>query len=992
MQMGKRLQSTGKIGILIAALYLIMPQFAWSETKAVPVASGAIVRDVARLTFEWPKETRLNASVQGNRLTVTFDRKADPNFTPLLRALYPYITGAERKADGKTLVFTLDKPYAIRMFASDTINGVELLGVDLGAHTGPGKQLAALAPAAGEETAEEPQAEVPAATAEEVPAPEGEAKTEPSPEAVGDANPQPMAAEPERPKDRVVIGVSAAEDNAILRFPFPERMAVAAFIRDRFLWIAWDKKLPPDLTDFETLPRTVIGKASVIPSENATVIRMPVDDGMQISVAKEGDKFDWAVLVTGKKRDLAKELSVQVNTDPPAPAHVFVPALETSDPIFLVDPLIGDQLIITPFFSVSEGMAIKRDFIEFTLLPSAQGLAVLKKADDADVTLLRNGLRITVPKGATLTPGLPPIDHAKLAGASQKSVTLFPYDFWKPDAEKREEQLRALFHRIVESEELQDANDARVRTAQIHLSQGMAAEAIAFLDGINRTNPAFYRSNKLAALRGAANFLMYRFTDAARDFAAAELNNNKEIDYWRSMLSDLLGNPDQNYDYLALNNDYISKYPPIFRQRLAIVAADRAVGGKDYNTALKIFDTLTQDNLIEPISAYVNFLMAKISAETGQEKEALETWDKLAGDFSHPFVQSRAEFSRILWEIDHNTLPKEQVINRLEKLRLAWHGDSLELNILTMLGDMYAEQKNYVDAMRIWNGGVISFPNTAAAIDMARKMQEAFITMFNEGLADQLPPLESLALYYEYRSYTPTGKVGNEIINRLADRLVTVDLLDQAAALLENQMRHQAEKEKRSETGAKLATVYLFNHQPAKALQALQDSVYGDNPLMLRLLRNRLTAQALIDMGQYDKALAALGQDNSQDAEHIRIGIYWKEKNWPMLINSIENMLKTRKDITAPVTVEESEYLLRLALAYVFQNDRVQLQYLNDYFGPLMANNPNKDVFQFITGGDISLTTTNFDQVMKNIVDTRTFIDNYHARVDTVGLSGITKP
>lgn len=995
------------------------PRAQSKNTPAIPVANGEIVRGAARITFEWPQETGIHATVKGNSLIITFNRSANPNFIPVLKSLYPYITGGERKADGKTILFTLDKPYKIRSFQSETINGVELLGVDLAARPERMNRMAALAPAAGEEPAAPVAAAAeatPAPTTSETaaPAPAAEtapavapvapetaavatepAKTEPMPQAQTETAeiPLPPTGQPPAVTDRVVVGVSPATDNAVLRFPFAERTAMAVFVRSRTLWIAWAKPLPADLSDFAELPRTVIGKAEAVEAKGATVIRMPIDDRINVSVKKEQNSFDWAILLTSKKQGLEKPLLPQVNTDPPTPAHVFLPALETADPVTVTDPQVGDQLAITPFYSVGEGVSPTLQFVDFALLETAQGLAVVKKSDDVAIVLTRNGLRISTPAGATLTPGLVPIDKKVAAAASLETSTLFPYEVWKGDADpkKRKEQLRALFRSIVESENTQDSNAARLRIAQIYLSEGMAVEALGFLDGINRVNPAFFRSNKLAALRGAANFLMYRFVDASKDMTAAELNNNKEIDYWRAMLGDLLGNSDQQYDYLALNTDFISKYPPVFRQRLAIVAADRSIAGKEYDVALKIFDTLTTDNLIESIGPYVNFLMAKISIETGQEKDALETWDKLAEDYEHPFVRARAEFSRILWGIEHNTLQQQEAVDRLEKLRLSWHGDSLELSILGMLGDMYSNQKNYVEAMRVWHGGVMSFPNTATSVDMTRKMQEAFITMFNEGIADQLPPLEALSLYYEYRNYTPTGNTGNAIINRLADRLITVDLLDQAATLLDRQMRFQMEKDARSEAGAKLATVYLLNHQPNKALTALQDSVYGENPLMLRLLRNRLAAQAMVDLGQYDKALSTLGQDNNADAERIRISVYWKEKNWPQLITSIENMLKTRKDITAPVTVEEGEYLLRLALAYIFQDNHAQLQYLHDYFGPLMEKNPYQKVFAYITDGDISLSTTNFDQVMQNVADTRSFIESYRARIDAEGLSSITK-
>lgn len=981
------------------------------------VVRGELRQNYARITFEWPQTVFFSADAKGKKLTLTFDRKLGGSLQPMLAQLAPYVSAAQVKKDGRTVVLTLDRPYKIRTFVSDNIGGVDLLGVNPAAHalakagdptTSPGRRqeqaqtdearkLADLKPAAGESSPEPAPAAsftaaVAPAAADVAPAAPAEAAVSANavsrPISDAEAIAKGITQQPSLP-GVVKVGVSALEDSAVLRFPFEERVAMAVFMRARSLWVVVNKPLKLDLTDFDQMQPTVIGKAELRAANGATVLRMPIDDGVYISVAREENTEHWAVLLGPKKKPLTEVLPININTDPPAPPHLFVPALEMAKPVAILDPQIGDEIVAVPLFKPSQGVSLRRDFVEFTLLQTAQGVALAKKSDDVAVMELRSGLRIALPQGATLTPGLPEIDPAQVS-ASLTLSTLFPYELWKPevpdDPFALRRQIRELQHVVVEAPNQQEANEARLRLAQLYLSLNALPEALALIDGISRTNPSFYRSNKLNALRGVANFLMYRFAEAARDFSASELNNNKEIDFWRAVLGDLLGSPDQKYDYLALNEDYISKYPPLFRQKLAIVAADRSIAAKDYNTALKIFDTLTADKLMEPIQPYVNFLLAKIAVETGQEEAGVASWDKLAQDYDHPFVQARAEYSRVIWAMEHDLLPKEKVIDRLERLRLGWHGDSLELSILSLLGDMYSQKKDYVNAMRIWNGAVISFPNSAAAIDMGRKMQETFITMFNEGVADGLPPLDALALYYEYRSYMPGGATGNAIIERLADRLVGVDLLDQAALLLDHHMRTQIEKDQRSRVGTRLATIYLLNHQPKKALEALENSVYGENPLLLRLARNRVTAEAVAQLGQSDKALATLGEDNSADAERIRIDIYWQEKDWPKLAKAIEARLKSRPENTAPVSLEESEYLIKLALAYVFQNDKLQLQYLHDYFGPLMENNPNRPMFDFVTGNDIALTTTNFEQVVEQLSQTRNFIQNYSARIKTAGL------
>lgn len=970
--------------LLLVCMLLPAQPVSSAEKAALPVTRGEVIRDVARVTFEWPKPVGFKVSQKNKNVTITFERKARPDVGAILSSLYPYVSSVERKPDGKTIILSLNKPYKIRKFMSGSVSGVELVGVAPGKpktqQASAPKSIMPLVPAENNKETKL-TADTAKFLAKLAPA-AGEDKPADSPKAADDGSAQPST-ENQVPKMQVNrVAVSSAEDSATLRFPLAERTAFSVFTRNHHLWIILEKPIKLDLSEFDDMEKTVIGKPSIINNSKATILYLPIDDSVSASITKEDNSNNIAILITQKKQPVTFPMPVEVSTSPPAPPYVLVSTLEMADPIIVRDPVIGDDIIITPLFKIGEGVTIARQFIEFNLLETVQGIAIVKKADDVSVLQLRNGLRITTSKGANISPDLPKVDIQAETKGAQASPTLFPYEIWKAEiTSPRQKQLQKLFHQIVETENVQDSNMARLRMAQIYLSEGMAPEAMALLDGINRANPSFYRSAKLNAMHGAANFLMGRFVESARDFAATELNNNKEIDYWRAVLGDLLGDNGQTYDYLSMNDDYISKYPPLFRQRLAIVAGDRAIANKEYNVALKIFDSLHQDNLLDSINAYINFLMAKISMSTGQEKEATDTLDKLAEDVKHPFVKARAEFTRIARDMDAG-LDKDKAIDRLEKLRLSWHGDTLELKVLVLLGELYNDKKDYVNAMRVWNNGVQSFKNTADAIDMARKMAETFIIMFNDGVADKLPPLEALALYYEYRNYMPTGTAGDEMIGRLADRLISVDLLEQVAGLLDHQMRMQTEKERRSQIGAKLASVYLLNHQPQKALTALQDSVYGDNPIMLRLLRNRLAAEAMVDLEKYDLAMQTLGQDDTPETEKIRLMVYWKRKEWDKLTSSVENILKNRADITAPINLDESEYLIKLALAYVFTDNKEQLQYLRDYFGPLMVGNPNRKLFEFVTSPDIAPNSRNFDEVIASVNQTKSFIENYKARIN----------
>ena len=70
------------------------------------------------------------------------------------------------------------------------------------------------------------------------------------------------------------------------------------------------------------------------------------------------------------------------------------------------------------------------------------------------------------------------------------------------------------------------------------------------------------------------------------------------------------------------------------------------------------------------------------------------------------------------------------------------------------------------------------------APEITTQMSETFERLFLDGHGDALPAVSTIALYREFQELTPTGDKGNEMIRKLADRLVEVDLLDDAAALL----------------------------------------------------------------------------------------------------------------------------------------------------------------------------------------------------------------
>jgi len=497
--------------------------------------------------------------------------------------------------------------------------------------------------------------------------------------------------------------------------------------------------------------------------------------------------------------------------------------------------------------------------------------------------------------------------------------------------------------------------------------------------------PIYFTRNKLHAMLGAAHFLAYEFPEAETAFKNPTVEKEEELNLWRETLGVLLRG-DGDPDYIAYHDKYIRHYPPMMRQRLALVAADHYINQKKYNKALKIFDTLHKDAMLEDVQDHVQFLIGRVLAGTTQKDAARLMWQKLAEKTDNAYIRPRALFAITNLNLSENKISVEEAIQQLEPLRIMWRGDRFEVSLLTLLTRLYEEAGKYREALRAYREIITYFPNNPDNIEMTGKMADIFRKLFNEGEADKLPPLQALALYYEFRNLTPIGEEGDRMIQNLADRLTAVELLDRAASLLQHQVEFRLSGEERSRVGARLALIHLLQRKPKDALNVLELTGYGGNPPSLQHQRTLLTARALMGLDESKRALALLAGDDSLDARLLALSIEWKDQRWPEMIQIAEKLLSERVDPSQPLNKTETDVLMKLAIGYVFEKQRGQLQYLRDYFLPLVKDKESQDLFSFITE-DTPLDYRNINKLTSQIGRMESFLANYREKIKKEGLS-----
>ncbi|MEK9971213.1 MAG: tetratricopeptide repeat protein, partial [Ferrovibrio sp.] len=283
------------------------------------------------------------------------------------------------------------------------------------------------------------------------------------------------------------------------------------------------------------------------------------------------------------------------------------------------------------------------------------------------------------------------------------------------------------------------------------------------------------------------------------------------------------------------------------------------------------------------------------------------------------------------------------------------------------------------------------FPKSPEMPLLSKQMSDEFAKLFLDGGAQSLPPLVALALYYDYRELTPVGPEGDEIISKLADRLVSVDLLNRAADLLEHQSQYRLRGEDRARTGARLAVVYLLDRNPDGALKALQTTNAQNLSAPVQQERRLLEARALGDLERFPEALNLLGQDQSADAGALRAELHWRNKDWLAFARVAGLTLNNRASDPAPLTVDERKLVLQLAVAYALSNDTASLDRLRRSYEARFRDTSDADTFSAIVTS-VSRNAGDPRQLAATIAQVgqyEAFMSRYRERVAKGGLSAI---
>lgn len=825
-------------------------------------------------------------------------------------------------------------------------------------------------------------------------------------------------------KKPFLVTVRPTKEGFLVNFPWTERTALAVFERPRAIWIIFSREAAINTTLLSTvMPKQVVRMQQYF-YPGALVLKLSTDGTLHPTVTQNGKNYEWNVVLGAQAHEPSQNTAM--HADASGDQHyLLMDVFDVGEPLTFFDPTTQDRIVAIPAYEFGRGVKDARDFPEFHLLPTQQGITVISERPDLEATALRQGLKLYAPNGSlSISPDLPnpsPPSSEKGQEARPRTSVLLPYSEWFVEP-------RDFYNQHAQREvELRNAStgakpDAMMRLVALYLGQGMAAEGHAYLQLIKQQYPEYYDANGLALLSAASNLLMHRYAEATEDIADKHIHDDTEALMWRELITAVsppvlanatallptsnaqaaapagtetpaasapaataspvaIATPAVAFDFAKYQKSYIRYYPPRVRQQIVeMVARANLKIGKE-NDALAAYDTLSTDGILGPLESEAELIVAMIAEKKDKVKEALDLYDRLIKSAKTPHSQAAARFRGVMLRYTKGKITSDEAIDALELARYRWRGDDLERTLLEKLAQVYSDAKRYDGTLRCLRAIIEAFPSDPDYLKLSTDMSDLFENLFLNGQADEMPPLKSLALFYEFRDLTPIGEKGDTMIQKLADRLAAVDLLDRAIQLLESQVRFRTSGEARARIGGRLSLLYLLNDQPEKAISTLEITNFSGGGDALIMQRNRIAAKALSRMGKPEEALGLISHDKTQEGNLLRLEILWAAKDWPNIINQAEDILSNRANLTSPLTPQETDVLLKLVLGYNFEGDSTQLRYLHDYYAGLLPDSAYKQIFEYLTNDTSALDTEDYAMIANQISHTELFLGTFKEKI-----------
>ena len=704
--------------------------------------------------------------------------------------------------------------------------------------------------------------------------------------------------------------------------PFEAGVGAAAFRRGGQGVAVFDAARPIDLSALAGAK--VFGAAKVHVLAGGTELTMPLRRGMRLALLRRS--AGWLIVLT-------RHSPVGPAIRPlPIAAGLSLPLAAPGKTVSLLDPETGTPLLVGTERAAPAALRVTHRAPQFALLRSWRGVVVEALSDRLGLRPIADGFLLAGRGGLAVSPG--GREAAALADAA-----LLTRSFYFPDlataalSSRLRRQLRAAAARppLARGPRLR-------RAAETMIALNMGAEAHALLHLAASEDPGEAATPEHAALAAVAAIEAGAPAKAsaidARSFPATD-----EVAFWRAIRRALLDpHSPRAAQLLATTAPLALTYPRALRRSVLPITIETMIRGGETQAAARMLARRPNDERLD-------LARAMLDAAQGRTGAALAIYDRLR-DSPDRLTAFRAATRAVALRLDMHAISPAQGAHKLDQLRDGWRGGKRELHLLETLASLRARAGQWTRALALLRHTIRDFPN--ARPRLRAEMRRLFAAALADPKLDRAPPLQYVAFVNANADLLPKGKAGLPLAGKLADRLLALDLPDQAAPLLARLAREAPTASARAGFGARLAELRLDQGNATAAAKALAMTPASALPSGLALRRAILAARIDAAQGHLPEAEAALLKLNAAPADRTAAAIATRAGEWKGAVAALAAEAAITVPPSGSLPPERRQLLLRLATARVRAGDSAGLAAMRADQAR-MGTGPLADLFRLLT-------------------------------------------
>lgn len=728
-----------------------------------------------------------------------------------------------------------------------------------------------------------------------------------------------------------------------------------------------------------------VDAAEIVEADGLHGVRLRLAGNALVTAQLENDA--WSVAIGETILRPPGPLAIRRGVQADGGGKLFAIAPDAAATRRITDPQVGDTLAIVPLPGPVRGVVSPRETVDLEVLASAHGLIFRPIADDVVISLNNQG-QVAASRRAGLVLTANPRRPAAAELSRQNNIFapgVVGFRLASGDPDDYRGGLAALNSAVASATTPNERKAARLALVRFYLGYEYGTEALGLMRLMAEAQKDQTSDPEFIMLRGIASYMIGRFEEAAADLSTAALKYDPNASVWRTLANVRLGKFADARADVTRARTVISDYAPSVQARFHLAAASVSLGVNDIASVESDLRKVPDDGLDHALFAERTLLAGQLAQANGNPEEALSRYAQaVALDYRPVAARATLLQAGLLRALDANgevvtvasvepadgsedpeaaegeqegeaearaaavVASLDEAINTLDRLRFTWRGGDVELDAVAELAKIYEQQGDYRSALSVMRTVATQFPSAEKGREIADQMVAMFRRLFLDGEVDSLKPLEALSLFYDFRELTPVGRDGDRMIRELADRLVAVDLLDQAAEMLEHQVTHRLRGVARAQVAARLAAVHLLNSEPGEALSALRKTRQAQLPQQIADERLLFEAKALSALGRHDHALELLADNRSDPARALTADVYWEAGKYAESGRALEDLLGLAWTRDEPLTNDEQFDVLRSAISYVLARESGGVERIRQKYSEKMAQGPQAASFSIV--------------------------------------------